>query len=289
MTAPRAREQADPPSPPDRLPPRRGGRPSAETYSAAGRLRGLVRSGRRAVLAAAGLTAIVLAAGLALAPPAQAQTTTQIWSATLTPAAIAGTVVVGYDQVNGTLSDQTFSYNRKNYTFEAVQNVVQGGSNLLFVRVSRNFDRAARSDLIMVVGTAEFSLANASVSGDEARWSNTGLGWSAGTDVSLSLKAITGRPTTSAGQVRADGNKLWLVFNENLSNMFPPKSALTVTAGGSPVTIGRIKLETSRTLELTDLSPLIAQGQTVTVDYTDPSIGDDTNAIQDTGGVCPRN
>ena len=82
MTAPRAREQADPPSPPDRRPPRRGGRPSAETYSAAGRLRGLVRSGRRAVLAAAGLTAIVLAAGLALAPPAQAQTTTQIWSAT---------------------------------------------------------------------------------------------------------------------------------------------------------------------------------------------------------------
>ena len=61
MTAPRTREQADPPSPPDRRPPRRGGSPSAEIYSAAGRLRGLVRSGRRAVLAAAGLTAIVSA------------------------------------------------------------------------------------------------------------------------------------------------------------------------------------------------------------------------------------
>ena len=51
MTAPRAREQRRPPSPPDRLPPRRGGRPSSQTVSAAappaglaGPRRGLVRS-----------------------------------------------------------------------------------------------------------------------------------------------------------------------------------------------------------------------------------------------------
>ena len=41
MTAPRAREQADPPSPPDRRPPRPGGRLSSSTASAAGG-RGLV-------------------------------------------------------------------------------------------------------------------------------------------------------------------------------------------------------------------------------------------------------
>ena len=34
MTAPRLREQRRPPSPPDRLPPRRGGRPSSQTASA---------------------------------------------------------------------------------------------------------------------------------------------------------------------------------------------------------------------------------------------------------------
>ena len=78
MTAPRAREQADPPSPPDRRPPRRGGSPSSKTYSAAARpagfarlagaRRGLVRSAR--ALAAAALLA--LCGGLALPATAQA-------------------------------------------------------------------------------------------------------------------------------------------------------------------------------------------------------------------------
>ena len=79
MTAPRAREQADPPSPPDRLPPRRGGSPSSKTASAAARpaglarlagaRRGLVRSAR--ALAAAALLA--LTGGLALPATAQAE------------------------------------------------------------------------------------------------------------------------------------------------------------------------------------------------------------------------
>ena len=80
VNAPRPREQAGPPSPPDRLPPRRGGGPSASTYAVtaagrpggparlAGARRGLVRSAR--MLAAAGL----LALSGALALPAQAQT-----------------------------------------------------------------------------------------------------------------------------------------------------------------------------------------------------------------------
>ncbi len=81
MTAPRSREQSDPPSPPDRRPPRRGGgsSPSPCTCaSAAGRAagparlcgarRGLVRSAR--ALAAAALLA--LAGALALPATAQA-------------------------------------------------------------------------------------------------------------------------------------------------------------------------------------------------------------------------
>ena len=81
MTAPRAREQADPPSPPDRLPPRRGGGSSPSPYaaSAAGRpagptrppvaRRGLVRSAR--ALAAAAL--LTLSGALALPATAQAE------------------------------------------------------------------------------------------------------------------------------------------------------------------------------------------------------------------------
>ena len=70
MTAPRAREQANPPAPPDRRPPRRGGgsSPSPYTYaSAAGRPAGPARP--RLALAAAALLALTGA----LALPATAQ------------------------------------------------------------------------------------------------------------------------------------------------------------------------------------------------------------------------
>ena len=86
MTAPQAREQNRPPSPPDSLPPRRGGRPSSRTCSAAGRpaglarlagaRRGLVRPAR--ALAAAALLA--LCGALALPATAEAQTGTTLVS-----------------------------------------------------------------------------------------------------------------------------------------------------------------------------------------------------------------
>ena len=47
MTAPRARELAEQPAPPDRLPPRRGGRPSSKIESAACRLVAVRASKRR--------------------------------------------------------------------------------------------------------------------------------------------------------------------------------------------------------------------------------------------------
>ena len=88
MTAPRVREQRRPPSPPDRLPPRQGGRPSLQSASAAGRpafarladaRRALVRSAR----AVAAVACLCLAGPLAL--PAQAQTTNfYLWRTTMT-------------------------------------------------------------------------------------------------------------------------------------------------------------------------------------------------------------
>ena len=80
MTAPRPREQADPPSPPDRLPPRRGGRPSYKTESAAARPAGfarLVGARRRFLRSARTLpaTALLALSGLlALPATAEAQT-----------------------------------------------------------------------------------------------------------------------------------------------------------------------------------------------------------------------
>ena len=246
------------------------------------------------ILLASALALLAILSALFLPHRVQAQSTTEIWSGTLTPGSIAGTVVVGWDGVTGSLgsiAERTFSYNNKSYTFLLAQNVVQGGSNRLLIRVNSRFDQAALSDLILVVDSDEFPLADASIftsptGNDTATWGNSGLSWSAGTGVSLSLKAITGRPTPTAFNVRGSGNKLWLFVNADLSNTLPPTSAFTLTAAGSPVTIGSISLQTNlRTLDLTDFSPLIGAGQTVTLDYTDPTTGDDTNAIQDINGL----
>ena len=87
MTAPRAREQADPPSPPDRQPPRRGGRSSPCIYavSAAGRSAGLGGARRGFLHSARALAAVALLAlfgALALPATAQAQSVTTFVSNT---------------------------------------------------------------------------------------------------------------------------------------------------------------------------------------------------------------
>ena len=324
MTAPRAREQADPPSPPDRLPPRRGGRPSAETYSAAGARRGLLRSAR--ALAAAALLA--LCGGLALPATAQAQTFEELVS----------NIDLSRD-TSLTLSTDLYSQrfttgpSSSSYPLTSIEMKVHSVRTSPTMAVTVRSDNSGAPGSVhatltsptpLVVGNNTFTApSGTTLNGNNTRYhvvvggtdvvisgvssdrQDGSQGWtiangfrpSAGTGwgpvhnrVSLQIRVngpqIVGLPppTTSAGQVRQDGNRLWIFFNENLSNMFPPKSALTVTAGGSPVTIGRIKLNTSRTLELTDFSPLIGADQTVTLDYTDPTGGNDINAIQDTHG-----
>ena len=73
MTAPRLREQRRPPSPPDRLPPRRGGRPSSQTASAAGRPAGLARTGPGRVGPHPFVHALLVTIAMLLPVAAQAQ------------------------------------------------------------------------------------------------------------------------------------------------------------------------------------------------------------------------
>ena len=123
MTAPRAREQSDPPSPPDRRPPRRGGgsSPSPCTYaSAAGRAagparlcgarRGLVRSAR--ALAAAAL----LALSGALALPATAQADVLVSNIGQTSDA---TATVGFGDLIGQVF--TVASGGGNYTLTSIE------------------------------------------------------------------------------------------------------------------------------------------------------------------------
>ena len=100
------------------------------------------------------------------------------------------------------------------------------------------------------------------------------------------VAADTTPPTLTDAGVYPAGEDMTLTFSENLQEFtLPPASAFTVTADGSAVTVS-IGTHHSTLLDTFSIlvSPLIRQGQTVVVTYTDPSTGDDTNAIQDTSG-----
>ena len=90
-------------------------------------------------------------------------------------------------------------------------------------------------------------------------------------------------------EVLAFGNILQWRFSENLNvqpGNLPPFSAFTVTADGRALTTNTVVripgVVDGFLLQLS--SPFILQGQTVVVTYTDPTAGDDANAIQDTAG-----
>ena len=96
--------------------------------------------------------------------------------------------------------------------------------------------------------------------------------------------ADTTPPTLSFATVLSTGSSFQFGFSENV-DLFnvPPASAFTATADGSPVTISNVAQAGSAKLSAR-VSPFIRQGQTVVVTYTDPTAGDDANAIQDTAG-----
>ena len=94
-------------------------------------------------------------------------------------------------------------------------------------------------------------------------------------------------PTLTSATVWG-GDHIELQFSENIPLLNqPPGSAFTVTADGVAVTTPSSPtwaLPSTPDLLWLQVSPVIFQGQAVVVTYTDPTAGDDANAIQDTAG-----
>ncbi|WP_286713306.1 SwmB domain-containing protein [Acinetobacter sp. UBA2581] len=89
-----------------------------------------------------------------------------------------------------------------------------------------------------------------------------------------------------AVEVNADGN-IELSFNETLdADNLPPLDSLVVTVGTAPdqTTVDVINIVADGNTLTLITSPVIAAGQTVSVEYTDPTAGNDENAIQDLAG-----
>ena len=82
--------------------------------------------------------------------------------------------------------------------------------------------------------------------------------------------------------VNGAGTKVILTYSETLSSTTANTSAFTVTVGGSSVSITSAEVIGS-TIELT-LGSQVDHATPVKVSYTDPSVSDDINAIQDSAG-----
>ena len=105
--------------------------------------------------------------------------------------------------------------------------------------------------------------------------------------VTVSAPPDTTPPTLTSATVWG-GDHIELQFSENIPLLNqPPGSAFTVTADGVAVTTPSSPtwaLPSTPDLLWLQVSPVIFQGQAVVVTYTDPTAGDDANAIQDTAG-----
>ena len=92
-------------------------------------------------------------------------------------------------------------------------------------------------------------------------------------------------PVPTSAAVAADGNSLTVTFDESVDQTnLPAAAAFSVEAGGAPVTVSGVSAGTAAQLVLALAAPGIGAGQVVTLGYTDPTTGDDTNAVQDTSG-----
>lgn len=92
----------------------------------------------------------------------------------------------------------------------------------------------------------------------------------------------TDSPVFQSAATNTDGTKVILTYNKALSSTTAATSAFAVVVNSSAATVSSAAVSGS-TVELT-MGTAITNGQTVTVAYTDPSGGEDANAVQDLAG-----
>jgi hypothetical protein len=111
---------------------------------------------------------------------------------------------------------------------------------------------------------------------NDASLNHAGLG-------AASFAAVDGvTPTFTSFIVSEDGTYATVTLSENLSATAPLLSALVVTVAGARDTVTAISI-TENTARLTLTFGIVA-GNAVTFTYTDPTVNNDTNALQDRAG-----
>ena len=120
---------------------------------------------------------------------AERQTTTEVWSATLTPGELGGGYFGCSNESSLTcsssnnLTDDSFTHDSTTYSISDFY--LHSGT--LELNVGANPSATTIADLTLNVGGSPFPLSNADVSGSRIEWTNTGLSWTAGDSVTVTL------------------------------------------------------------------------------------------------------
>ena len=188
------------------------------------------------------------------------------------------------------LDDNDFDIDTTTYTITALFER-NGTITLSFTGGLSDADEGTHSLEVTEGGTTstlKFSDGTTSSSA-KYEWSGTGQSWSA--DDNVAVKVVSDPPDTTPPAlvvppqpvIEAPGTTIVLIFRENLDGSNPaPADAFTVEVDGTVVTDTTVR--TVQNGVFLGVSPVILRGQTVVVTYTDPTSGDDANAIQDEAG-----
>ena len=272
MTAPRPREQADPPT--DRLPSPRGGHPFPSTASAAARPAGFARlaGARRSLIGSARALAaaalLALSGGLALPATAEAQTCTlntgDLWCGVVTVGEL-GSGDYGFVSISGTnvgdltdnSGDRIFTSGTAQY---AVYRVAVSSFGLSFA-VTRTTadgvqspglhdDDRARLHLHVDGHSASFAFSDVALSGTLGyEWSGASLDWSSTGSVTVRLRevaALSSDATLSGLTVTGGGSEL-VTFVSGTTTY-----AASVVSTVAEVTVTPTTTDTGATIEYLD-------------------------------------
>ena len=173
-------------------------------------------------------------------PIAERQSATVVWTATLTPGELGGGYFGCSNESSLTcsssnnLTDDSFTHDSTTYSISDFY--LHSGT--LELNVGANPSATTIADLTLNVGGSPFPLSNADVSGSRIEWTNTGLSWTAGTDVTVSLteEAEAVAPTVSSVVVTSDpGADETYAPGDTIQVTVTFDQAVTVdTSGGTP-------------------------------------------------------
>ena len=165
--------------------------------------------GRVRSLAARAAAVLLAAVAALLALPLQAQAQTEVWPGTLTVRDSAGVLGCSNGFTNNFcsvhLSDDDFTHDSTDYAITTIFLRTNGRLEIVF---DTNLTTATQALTLNVDGTA-FAFEDADFkSSTERRWNNSGLSWTAGDTVSLTLttSAVTTAPTVSSVALTSDPN-----------------------------------------------------------------------------------